>query len=517
MKTSIRVFLFVLLVLAGCTSKNVERTSNDAATFSAFTPGTIAVLKKSSPYLKAHMNNGNVYVFTKWKTDSTNTGISGIATLFGPGRDTLGHGDYWLPYSDIAIIETNELSISGAATAMTVFTGITVAMGVYCLSNPKACFGSCPTFYASDGDSLLLQGEGFSSSVAPALEATDVDALYRVRPRNGIMEILMRNEALETHVVRWVNLLAVPTHEGCRAFATADGTFWESTAQVAPLAAEGPEGDCVQQIAAFDGHERFSLADAHDLSSKESLNLKFRVLPGHRYGLVVACRQGLLPTYLLYQTLAYMGTSVATWMTQIERGKLPPGAVNMERLIGGINATTQQSDGSWRSEGEIAEHGPLAVDVHLLPLKEICDSTVNLRLTMTKGTWRIDYVALAELSQPVPPVRIAPSLVLKGDVADRVALATLCDSSKTLVTLPGDRYWLKYRLPQRGSRYEYFIESRGYYLEWMRKEWIAEENPALLAQMFLDPHTALRNLAPQYKLVEPLMEDCFWRSRYGKQ
>jgi len=61
-----------------------------------------------------------------------------------------------------------------------------------------------------------------------------------------------------------------------------------------------------------------------------------------------------------------------------------------------------------------------------------------------------------------------------------------------------------------------FLESRGYYLEWIRKEWIAEENPAFLAQMFLNPEAALRRLAPQFKEVEAKMENYFCRSRYAK-
>jgi hypothetical protein len=68
------------------------------------------------------------------------------------------------------------LGTSPTVTALTVFTGITAATTIYCVTNPKACFRSCPTFYISDGDSLRLKAEGFLSSIAPSLEATDVDA-----------------------------------------------------------------------------------------------------------------------------------------------------------------------------------------------------------------------------------------------------------------------------------------------------------------------------------------------------
>ena len=136
---------------------------------------------------------------------------------------------------------------------------------------------------------------------------------------------------------------------------------------------------------------------------------------------------------------------------------------------------------------------------------------------MSKGTWRIDYVALAELSRPLSPVRISPASVRKDTAEDPEGLEKLHDSTQVLVTLPGDRYLLKYRLPGTDDPYELFLESRGYYLEWIRKEWIAEENQTNLYQVIGDPASALRRMAPEFKRVELSMEDCFWRSRYGKQ
>ena len=60
-----------------------------------------------------------------------------------------------------------------------------------------------------------------------------------------------------------------------------------------------------------------------------------------------------------------------------------------------------------------------------------------------------------------------------------------------------------------------FLESRGYYIEWMRDEWLAEEDPVRAALMTADPEGALRLLAPEFKKTEGDMEDVFWRSRYA--
>jgi hypothetical protein len=92
----------------------------------------------------------------------------------------------------------------------------------------------------------------------------------------------------------------------------------------------------------------------------------------------------------------------------------------------------------------------------------------------------------------------------------------LIDTSRVLVTLPGDVYTLTYILPDDYLNYELFLESRGYYMEWIRDEWLAEENPALARMMFLNPQKALKKIAPEFKKVEAEIEQQFWGSRYAR-
>lgn len=173
--------------------------------------------------------------------------------------------------------------------------------------------------------------------------------------------------------------------------------------------------------------------------------------------------------------------------------------------------------GAWAAVGEINEAGPLATDVHLLPLAGAGPGPVKLRLRLAKGFWRLDHLALARLEGPVQPVRIAPSSVRRDSTLDESARQALCDSAATLVTLPGDEYTLAYELPQDSEDYELFLDSRGYYYEWIREEWLAEENPARAAQMLLRPDQALRELAPEFCRVEKQWEARFWGSRYARR
>ena len=482
-------------------------------------PTAIATLDQRSPFLKAHLRNGQVFILSGGAVDTITRSVSGQGEQLDPNRLVLSNGNQRIEIDSVALFETNVVGIHGSVTALSVLTGISVAATAYCVANPKACFGSCPTFYASDGERQVLQAEGFSSSVAPTLEATDVDALYFARPSSRQFEVQMRNEALETQVVRSARILAVPRRAGGRTFASPSGDFWQASEIVPPVRCSADEGDCLAAVRSFDHHERVSTASATDLATREVIELEFPPLAGDSLGLVIASRQTLLGTYLFYQALAYMGRSAVPWLASLKRGDAAERekARGIERAMGRVEVQVPGTAGDWTTVGEAGEAGPIATDVHVVPLGTLRPGPVRLRLRLARGHWRIDYVALARLSGRAQAVRLDPVQVRRGGSEDAGALAALTRATRGVVTQPGDRYTLVYRLPADFAQRELFLESRGYYLEWMRNEWLAEENPERAALMMLDPDRALRVLAPEFKKAESGMEDAFWRSRYVRR
>jgi hypothetical protein len=497
---------FLLLILGGCAITVQKRNLTSPAHFTS--------LDDRSPYLKAHLPGGGVYVLDSWRVNEGLRMVSGQGVLLDATRRTVDEGWFDVPVDSVAIFETNVVQTSPAIGAMAVVTVASLAVSIYCLSNPKACFGSCPTFYAPGDSAPILQAEGFSASVAPALEATDVDALYRCRPRGPRLNVLMTNEALETHVVRHADLLLARRPPGGRVLATCDGRFWQARELLSPARCAGPEGDCRDLLVACDGRERCSAADSSYLGTRELIELEFRDVPEGRLGLLVAARHALLSTYLFYQGLAYLGEQAAPVLA---RAGAPGGrdGASVGELLGRIEVLVPDGRGGWVPVGEVGETGPLATNAHLLLLPALPPGHVVLRLRLTKGNWRLDQAALALLGEEVLPVRLPPSRVLRDGVEDPAALERLTDEARTLITLPGDRYTLVYELPPDPETCEPFLESRGYYLEWMREEWLAEENPGLAALLLGRPDLALRMLAPAFKEMEPDMESQFWGSRYA--
>jgi hypothetical protein len=235
-------------------------------------------------------------------------------------------------------------------------------------------------------------------------------------------------------------------------------------------------------------------------------------------GLVISARQTLLTTFLFYQTMAYLGRSGGDFLAALERGgtQNAPQVMGMARALGGIDASVADGDGPWTSIGSFNEAGPIAGDVRILPFESDGRAPIRVRLRQAKGHWRLGWVALARVGEPVTPQVIEAAAVTREGRPDPVALARVRGLDGHLATMPGDAYRISFDLPQPGPELELFLETEGYYYEWMRTEWLPEENPLMAALALGSPERALRLLAGPFKERESRLEAAFWASRFRK-
>jgi hypothetical protein len=294
-----------------------------------------------------------------------------------------------------------------------------------------------------------------------------------------------------------------------------NGSYFESEPEVPLLSASASEGDCTERLRAYDRHERYSAADSNDLTVRETIELYFPSTSLPHAGLVLGFRQTLLSTFIFYQTLAYMGGSAGTMVAAVESNPSAflgrwqePGS-----LLGGIEVQVLEKDGSWTTVDDIRETGPIARNMIVVPLPPGVN-TGHLRLRLTRGMWRIDYTALAETTPATDTVRVRPCRMSSGGAEDTTALASLLDPKCAVITLPGDAYDIEYNLPTDFRMRDLFLESRGYYMEWMREQWLEEENAGKIMQLAMDPRQFLKDEAKRFKAYEPTMEETFWNSAY---
>ena len=164
MRRRVGLLAVIGVLFSACVHK-VERELAD--------PSRSTALDTDSEFLKAHMRDGGLYVLTAWDVNEADERVSGHGTLFDYNRRVLDTGLFEVALDSVALFETNAVRVSSSIVPLTVMTVGTVAAGVYCAVNPKACFGSCPTFYLPGEEGRIL-AEGFSASVAPSLEDSDL-------------------------------------------------------------------------------------------------------------------------------------------------------------------------------------------------------------------------------------------------------------------------------------------------------------------------------------------------------
>lgn len=476
---------------------------------------------REKPFLKAHYKDGRVCILRdSWSVDTAVGVITGNGIVYDFNREQIFEGAIRVAVDSLAIFETNSRlpdHHSSRVAKLGLLAGVDVIVGLICLTNPKACFGSCPTFYFDPNTNFhYAEAEGFSSAIAPSLAYTDIDALYQKKLPDGKCSLFMKNEAQETHCVRDLKLLGITCQAGERVYHTRADRFYRCRGVKRPSTAIGPEGDITHLLCRDDLVERFSLTDSFNLASKESIELTFRqgAQPDPQ-GLILHFRQTLLTTYLIYEALACMGDEASDLIARMEiSGDGTNPAEKLYQALGAIEVFQWDSkEGNWQAVGELYETGPIAINRQLVPLRRTQGSDIRVKLRMNKGLWRLDYCALTSIVREVHPKEFTPVAMTRGKTPDPAGLKFLTEQKEPVVTFPGEVCRFDFELPASEIPYELFLSSNGYYLEWMRASWFREKNPVRLHKMLEDPDRFLRESAADYKRYEAEMEKEFWESR----
>ncbi len=486
-----------------------------------------AAFEKGSYYMKAHLENGGVVLFSEgWDVDLQEEVVAGNGKHFDFNRRFVGDGEISVSLESVVIFETNkmpETNYQSRMAALTVLGGLNTALGVYCLTVPKACFGSCPTFYLDDDfDIHHSRAEGFSNAIAPGLEYTDIDALNIKESTRGTFPLTMKNEAYETHNVRSLKLLAAPRGEGQRVYHTREDRFYLGQRALEPVSAKSATEDVTCLLNKDDQSEYFSLADPNNLKSTEEIILQFdNPRAGQQFGLVGGFRQTLMTTYLLYNAFDHMGNIYGDVLAAVSTADedTPSIADVLYEQLGGITVLLWNNhDQEWVCQGTWYETGPIAINHQLMLLDDVdADEGIRIKLKMNRGMWRLDYFHLTEIIEEVMPLEIPAARVFSNEQQDDGLLQIVLDEDAYLVSQPGDTYRFEFELPSVHDDYELFLSATGFYMVWGRDEWQKEKDLYSLYQMRHHPGRYLKKHAPAYKEYEKVMEEAFWGSRVKHQ
>jgi hypothetical protein len=515
------LFPFVLLFISSCSNKNLHAFKATYKDANSLVHGTEAV--KNKPFLKAHMHNGDVHILNdEWKIDTTTNVIIGMGSSFNANRSKKYEGVLKIKISDVSLFETNtklETKEEGRILATTLLLVFEGAMAIVCFSNPKACFGSCPTFYLNEDDNFhYADAEGFTNAILPSMEYHDIDALTHKKLSGSTFKITLKNEALESHFLNDVKVLAHPLQPGQRVYHTQTDSFYLCDNLHELILAKGNEGEITMILKEEDKIERFSLSDEEDLNSKEEIYLTYDCSKStsENLGLIVDYRQTLMTTFLFYNAMGYMGDMASDIFARME--KEPELRENFDattKLLGGIDVFIwDEKMDQWVFNQSLTETGPIAINRQFIPLKNVdLGSELKVKLVLNKGLWRIDYVGLTDIVSNVSPQPLVLHSIYNKGIIDTDAYNKIMDPSQYLISMPGSEFALNFDLPIADTEYELFLYSKGYYLEWQREEWLKDKNLIKLKQMVDMPGWFLRGEAKKYKEYETHMEQEFWNSK----
>jgi hypothetical protein len=477
--------------------------------------------------VKAHLSDGSIVVFAKGATVARNV-VSGEGEQYSATLHPIGRMDS-IPLDRVVGMETYRTEYDGAKTAIysTLATAATIAGGfaLACATDPK-CFGSCPTIYADSAGVPVLEAEGFSYSIAPLLEARDIDRLRTQPDSAGVLKLQVWNEALETHYIN--NLALVEATHAPNEFVLPDehGRPVAVSNYVSALGATDRSGrDVAPRLARADGvlfsTDSATLANVSAGDMDDHIDLTFPRPSGtDSVAVVLRMRNSLLNTILFYDyMLARPGARSLDWMENdlgrigptVALGKWYNSKLGMRVLVKGPNGWTQVT--------KLSDYGPIAWrDVAaVIPVSAGGDS-MHVRIAFLADQWRIDRLAVAATVRRVPTRTIDASDVegASGD-HEQVALKAIRAADQDyLQTSPRQRFTVSFDVGHGTANQQrtFLLVSQGYYTEWVRGGWLTGKRDTTA---FKPEDATLLRALHSWRAEKDSMETQFYRSRIPVQ
>jgi hypothetical protein len=510
MHRRVAVLLAILLTSCVWTFESLE-----VAPLARHAGDSVAVI---SP-VKAHLADGSTVVFPD--------GVDVVrGTLRGDGmrysltlRDSAAVGS--LPLDSVVGMEVFRTRVDvGTSIVVSVLATSAAAAGAAALA--VAIFGSCPTYYVDSAGTYLLEGEGFSYSIAPLFEARDVDRLRIHTAPDGTVRLEVRNEALETHYLNHLELLEVEHAAGETIVGDEANRLLIVDGLTVPTRAVDRDGrDVRRDVAAADGEVYRSdprvVARARLDDLEDWIDVALPAPMGaDSVAIVLRLRNSLLNTILLYDIM--LGDPGARSLDWVGRDLQQVGpAVELaqwyQRRMGLDVTVFDGNGGGYRFITHIKDTGPIAwKDVSVVvPVLERGQARVRLRFPV--DNWRVDRIAVAgRFRRAVPLIHPLAEVRDADGKADRTALASLVAAdAHYLETTAGQRFTAGFAVPSTASAGRtFFLASQGYYTEWVRRDWLAAPRGS---STFVPSDAALLDAIGRWRATQETLEARFMASR----
>jgi len=473
--------------------------------------------------VKLHLQDGATVVFARGIRIDGDT-VHGAGRRYGLTDSLASNGSdiAAIPLDSVAAMESFTDYVNGTETAImtTLAVGGTV-LGTAALY--KALFGSCPTIYSDSAGVPALEAEGFSYSISPLVERRDVHRLRAQPDRAGTLSLDVRNEALETHYINQLELLAV-THAKDE-FVLPDGEERPlAVGAIVPLArAVDRAGNDVTKTLDDDDSLVFrsdpkTIAGVTATDFDDWIDLTIPVPPGRdSVALVFRLRNSLLNTVLLYDEMLrpqgaravdFEGRDLNTIADMVALGRWYGSRM-------GLHVSVRRG-GEWQEAADVPDAGPIAWRDVAAVIPAPPGDTLRVRLSFVADEWRLGKVSVATRFRRPVPQRFAPSaLVAAHTTADADALRSVTETdARYLETTPGQQFTLRFGTgaAPRDSVRTFLLATDGYYTEWIRGDWVRQAEAAA-SRPFIASDSTLAETVRHWSSVAPAFASAFAHTR----
>lgn len=488
----------ITLALAAITCYPVRRART-------LTPGELAKGDTIDVPSKVHVRDGSVILFADGFRAQRDT-VFGFGPRYHFGVARADSARWTMPLDSILGVEYFDETVPGARGAASIPLAFATAQAVALLG--AAMFGSCPTVYTFDETRHRLEAECFSYSIGSMYELADLDRLEQRTPAAGRFTLRLLNEALETHYIDRFRMAYVDHPAGTEAFPTDKGEVLLVRNPRPAAIARSSQGQDVTSLLRYRDNLAYAIDTARiselfSRGERDWIELTLPVSPDSReITLALRGRNSLENTVLLYDVMMRdQGLSVIDWSQSLDNDLLYAYRLHSwYETLEGIDIEVE-NDGVFEHVVRIADTGPIAWKpvAATVPLPEHGDS-VRVRLSFIPDNWRIDWVGFEEERFDEPELRVIDCSDARGNVPalTSVADAIADDDGEYLVTYPGEWLDLSFELPANfGRTRTLFVDSKGYYVEWIRPEWV-RERPDVPGFDIGEPETITARLAERW-------------------
>jgi len=438
-----------------------------------------------------------------------------------------GRGKYYqIPLDSIDAMTYYELESSGASSfasfLLTLYGIVFFPTSIYCISCPKCCFGSCPTVYIDDS----LNAELFSYSISRYFQETDLDKIYFNPTNNKNLKIRIANEALETHYINQLEVIQINHPEGTCAYSTQNENFIVINNQKMPSSAINSINHDISQF--INKKDQFcyrsdSLFSARLEQKKLTDWLEIEINPkikSDQINLILRLRNTLLTTVLFYDlVLESQGIFAIDWTAKMQTDYLYAKVFNkIYQEHAGIRFYVYEND-TWIFKTRIGDVGPIAwkdvaVEIPVNPKQE----NIKIRLQFFPDNFMIDYIGYSTLlcdNREIKTTILESDTIFSDDRINKPDIRKFVSKydDEYLITNPGQSYYFIFKPEDTGVQTSsFFLRSKGYYIEWLRGNWISSQNSSFKFNLF-NTDATISYLHERWQVDRPLLEKEFFKNR----